>query len=136
MLKWRVRRRSTGSERSSVVSQSVVDRVAVARGVALDVGALDEKRRLPRAKIVGLHRAGVEVVKQPIGGDDAIPVLQRDVALGKNLAGGLVEAAAVGDDEGALALLLECDAETVVQDDQSLLEVVVELARLERLDLP
>ena len=115
---------------------NVVGRVAVARGVALDVAALDEKRRLPRAKIVGLHRAGLKVVKQAVGGDDAILVLQRDAALGEDLAGGLVEAASVGDDVGALALLLERDAETVVQDDQPLVEVVVELARLERLDLP
>ncbi len=115
---------------------NVVGRVAVARGVALDVRALDEKRRLPRAKVVGLQRAGLEVVNQPVGGDDAILVLQRDVALGENFAGGLVEASSVGDDEGTFALLLERDAETVVQDDQPLVEVVVELARLERLDLP
>ena len=78
----------------------------------------------------------MEVVKQAVGGDDAILVLQRDAALGEDLAGGLVEAASVGDDVGALALFLERDAETVVQDDQPLVEVVVELARLERLDLP
>jgi len=110
--------------------------VAVARGVALDVGALDEKRRLPRAKIVGLHRAGLEVVKEAFGREDAIPVLQRNTALGKNFAGDLVEAAAIGDDEGPFALLLERNAETVVQDDPSLVEVIVELARFKRLDLP
>ena len=54
---------------------NVVGRVAVTRGVALDVGALNEKRRLPRAKIVGLHCAGLEVVKQAVGGDDALLVL-------------------------------------------------------------
>jgi len=62
--------------------------------------------------------------------------LQRDVTLGEDFAGGLVEPAAVGDDEGAFALLVERDAESVVEDDQAVIEVVVELARLERLDLP
>ena len=86
--------------------------------------------------MVGLHRAGLEVVNQAVGGEDTISVLQRDIALGKNLAGGLVKPAAVGNDEGAFALLLERDAESVVEDDQALVEVVVELARLKRLDLP
>ena len=115
---------------------SVVGREVVVRGVAFDVGALDEKRRLTGAEMVGLHRAGLEVVIKAFGGEDAIPVLQRDVALCKNLAGGLVEPAAVGDNVGAFGLLLKRDAESVVQDDQAVVEVVVELARLERLDLP
>ena len=78
----------------------------------------------------------MKVVKEAFGREDAITVLQRNTALGKDFAGGLVEAAAIGDDEGTFALLLERNAETIVQDDSSLVEVIVELARLKRLDLP
>ena len=111
-------------------------RVLVARCVSLDIRALNEKRWLAGAKIVSLHCTGLEVVKEAFGREDSIPVLQRNTALCKDFAGGLIETAAIGDDEGTFALLLERNAETVVQDDPSLVEFVVELAQLKRLDLP
>ena len=114
----------------------VLGGVLVFRLITLDVGSLDKKRSLPRAKVIGLHGAGAKVVKQPIGGEHPVLTLQRDVALGKHLTGLLVQLTLVGNDKRAFALLLERDAEPVVQHDAALIEVVIKIARLEGFDLP